>query len=392
MPLRKLDSYLFFLMVSSLLWHVLAFVPSTQAQVTTSITSDNSLGTTVNQVGNVYNIENGRITGSNQFHSFGEFSVGTGDIASFNGPAGIANILSRVTGGKVSNIYGTIQSTIEGANLFLMNPAGVIFGPSASLNVSGSFHTTTADFLKLGEDGMFFASLGEESVFTMAPVEAFGFLNANPAAIEVDRSSLNMPNGESFSLIGGDITLMGKPGSMEQSVQTLEGQITLVSVDSPGEVAFSGRGEPMLKSFSSLGDIHMSEEAFFTLEDFGSTSGGTVMIRGGQFVMENGDIFNQTWGEQSGGPVSIVASKEVFIGGGSSIQTTTWADGDGGLIEIQAPQVTLTDNTVLQAGTAGTGTGGAINISGDTVNLSGEAFHCESVRRSCKCRTRYYNC
>ena len=143
-----------------LVWHGLPPSPSTQAQVTTSITPDNSLGTTVTQAGNVYNIENGTITGSNQFHSFGEFSVGTGDIASFNGPAGIANILSRVTGGDVSNIYGTIQSTIEGANLFLMNPAGVIFGPSASLNVSGSFHTTTADFLKLGEGGNVFCLAG----------------------------------------------------------------------------------------------------------------------------------------------------------------------------------------------------------------------------------------
>ena len=93
------------------------------------IMSDNTLPTptTVNPVGNLYNINGGTISGTNQFHSFDVFSVGPGDIASFNGPIGITNILGRVTGLQsglqVSSIYGTIQSTIPGANLFLMNPA-----------------------------------------------------------------------------------------------------------------------------------------------------------------------------------------------------------------------------------------------------------------------------
>ena len=83
----------------------------THAQVSTNIASDGTLGTTVTATGNLYNIDGGTIKGSNQFHSFSQFSIGTGDIASFNGPAGIQNILSRVTGGSASEIDGTIRST-----------------------------------------------------------------------------------------------------------------------------------------------------------------------------------------------------------------------------------------------------------------------------------------
>jgi len=133
----------------------LLLLPS-HAQVTSAISPDGTLGTTVTQAGKVFDIDGGTIKGSNQFHSFDRFSVGTGDTASFNGPNSIANILGRVTGLQSglqqSIIDGTLQSTITGANLYLLNPAGVLFGPNASLNVSGSFHVSTADFIRM-EDG-----------------------------------------------------------------------------------------------------------------------------------------------------------------------------------------------------------------------------------------------
>src|SRR5712692_2557308 len=106
------------------------------AQVTTNITSS-GLGTTVTPAGNVYNITNGTKLGSNLFHSFGLFSVGAGDTANFINNLGLptsnSNIFSRVTGGNPSNIFGTIQTTGFGsASLYLINPAGVIFGSTAS--------------------------------------------------------------------------------------------------------------------------------------------------------------------------------------------------------------------------------------------------------------------
>ena len=122
--------------------------------------------------------------GGNLFHSFGEFGVPTNNIANFLNDAALptSNILSRVTGGNPSNILGTIQTEGFGnANLFLMNPAGIVFGPNASLNVGGAAHFTTADYLRLS-DGVQFTALpsAQDALLSVAPVAAFGFLESNP--------------------------------------------------------------------------------------------------------------------------------------------------------------------------------------------------------------------
>src|SRR5712691_4991902 len=157
---------------------------SGQAQVPTAIRPDGTLGTAVTQSGNVYNIMGGTRPGNgpNLFHSFDRFSVGTNDTARFSGPSGIENILSRVTGGQQSVIDGRLQSTIPGANLYLLNPSGVLFGPNATLDVSGSFHVSTADYLRFADGATFSAHLGQESTLTVAPPAAFGFLGSTPAA------------------------------------------------------------------------------------------------------------------------------------------------------------------------------------------------------------------
>src|SRR5215831_2659974 len=181
-----------------------------QALSVSAITSDGTLGTTVNQGGTTYNITGGTRNGGNLFHSFNLFSVGVGDTANFfndTGP-GTMNILGRITGGQVSNILGTIKTTNFGsANLFLINPAGWIFGPTASLNVGGSFHVSTADYLKFADEAKFHADLAKQSVLTSAPVSAFGFLSQNPAGIKIQGSALGVPAGQTLSLIGGDINI-----------------------------------------------------------------------------------------------------------------------------------------------------------------------------------------
>ncbi|CBK41670.1 exported protein of unknown function, contains haemagglutination activity domain [Nitrospira defluvii] len=149
---------------------------------TTSITSS-GLGTKVTLNGGApvptYDITGGTRpgNGTNLFHSFGDFSVGTHDIARFGNDSGLptTNILSRVTGGQTSNIYGTIQTAGFGsAALWLINPAGIVFGPTASLNVGGSVHFSTADYLRLGSgNDRFYADLGKTSQLTSAPVTAF---------------------------------------------------------------------------------------------------------------------------------------------------------------------------------------------------------------------------
>src|SRR5437762_58723 len=134
----------------------------------------------------------GKLVNTNLFQSFSQFNLTSSQSAAFTGPNTVHNILARVTGGSPSSIDGKVSSDIPGANLFFMNPAGVLFGQHAQLDISGSFAVTTANYLKLVGSGRFNANLGGTDVLTSAPVSAFGFLNAPPASITFQQSQLNV--------------------------------------------------------------------------------------------------------------------------------------------------------------------------------------------------------
>ncbi len=115
---------------------------------------DGSLGPAGSLVGPDFEIPDavGTRKGSNLFHSFGTFDLSAGEVATFsNAGAPINNVIGRITGGTASTIDGTIRSTIPDANLYLLNPSGILFGPNAALDVMGSFHVSTADYLKFGD-------------------------------------------------------------------------------------------------------------------------------------------------------------------------------------------------------------------------------------------------
>lgn len=142
------------------------------------------LGTTVTQMDTVFEITGGTRPddGPNLFHSFAEFSLGSDTIADFVNDSGLAteNIVGRVTGGVRSEIDGTIRTTgFPGASLFLLNPTGLSFGPNAVLDVEGSLHASTADYLRLGANQRFFADPLEVSSLSTAPAVGLWFLAAS---------------------------------------------------------------------------------------------------------------------------------------------------------------------------------------------------------------------
>jgi filamentous hemagglutinin family protein len=202
-----------------------ALLAISQAQ----ITLDGSLGSGGPLTGPNYRIDAnmGQTRGSNLFHSFGQFNVPTRGSATFTGPNTIATIVGRVTGGQPSAIDGVLRSEIAGANLFLLNPRGVLFGPNAALDVSGSFHVSTADVLRFADGAKFSTTLGQESVLTMASPAAFGFLGNNPAGISIQGSAWRVQAGRAISVVGGDVTIMGKglPLTGENRFPPARGQI-----------------------------------------------------------------------------------------------------------------------------------------------------------------------
>ncbi len=179
---------------------VLLFSVNLSAEVIT----DGTLGLQRDLPGHYYDIKAslGQLHGDNLFHSFQEFNLQSGEIATFNGPNNVQNVISRVTGGNPSNIDGLIRSAISNADMYFLNPYGIMFGPNAELDIQGSFHASTAHYLRLGDGGNFNAINPDESNLTVAPVEAFGFLGQSEP-IEVRGSYLEAPVGETLSLIGG---------------------------------------------------------------------------------------------------------------------------------------------------------------------------------------------
>src|SRR5215813_9958352 len=211
---------------------VLAFNPTSLVQAAAPITPS-GLNTQVNlsqapPPGKVqYDITGGTRPGGgpNLFHSFGQFNVPNNNIANFLNDSGLAtsNILGRVTGGNISNIFGTIQTTGFGnANLFMMNPAGFLFGPNATVNVGGMVSFTSADYLRLTDNARFNAVPGPaDALLTAEPVAAFGFLGSKHGAITVQGSQLSVTPGQSLSLVAGNITIQsGTPdGGTVQSAK-----------------------------------------------------------------------------------------------------------------------------------------------------------------------------
>ena len=191
---------------------LLATIPGTAAAQ--RITTDGTLGIPKALAGPNYNIDAGlgKQLGGNLFHSFGKFGLNTGESANFSGPNTGANIIGRVTGiGEAaglqkSSIDGAINSSIPKANLYLVNPAGMVFGPNATVNVSGSFHASSADYVKMSDGAKFQATNPGGRTLSAAPPAAFGFLNAAPPSITVDGSQLGPVPG-TLGLVGGPVTV-----------------------------------------------------------------------------------------------------------------------------------------------------------------------------------------
>ncbi|MEO7860612.1 MAG: filamentous hemagglutinin N-terminal domain-containing protein [Nitrospirales bacterium] len=337
--------------------------------------------------------------GENLFHSFGEFGLPTNNIANFlngvsfdlNGTplaAGLptSNILGRVTGGNVSNILGAIQTVgFENANLFLMNPAGFLFGPNATVNVGGMVTFTSADYLKLTDSARFNAipNAAADLLLTASPVAAFGFLGTSLGAITVQGTQFMVTQATGISLVGGNITIQSgtlDDGTVQPAKLTAPGgEIDLAGVASPGEIlssSFQFGANVNGESFTSLGSITISQNARI---DTAEAAGGTIAIRGGQLTITDGATIASTANSNPSAPAGSVTisgtdiqmtGSDVVINGtnvsatGSKV-TATNLDGSGGTITITAGSgdnpgnVTVAQDALLDA--SGT-RGGSISI------------------------------
>ncbi|MFS0519507.1 filamentous hemagglutinin N-terminal domain-containing protein [Nostoc sp. UIC 10607] len=326
MNFNSQKNVVFFVKIISL--YVLLLQKSALAQIVPDTTLINNSNVTISNDTNIIN--GGTRAGSNLFHSFKEFSVSTGSETFFNNAVDIQNIISRVTGGSISSIDGFIR-TNGTANLFLINPNGIIFGQNARLNIGGSFLGSTANAIKFPNNLEFNAVNPQSSTLLSINLPIGLQFGKNPGAIQVssdgtglrttstlidtDRALRVKPN-QTLALVGGDIILEGA------TLKTAGGRIELGSVSGESLVDIS----PIIKGFAlgydtaqELGRIRLSRQASVDSSGEGS---GDIQIRGQDIKIEGGSQIESGLLRQSDsiGIIKVSATDSIQITGTSPIE------------------------------------------------------------------------
>ncbi len=303
------------------------------------VTLDGSLGRSGTLSGPNYSItaDLGKQVGTNLFHSFSQFNLVKGDVATFSGPTNISNIISRITGGSASSIDGTIRSTISGANMYLINPYGVMFGPNASIDIGGSFHVSTADYLKLGTDGRFDAATPANSILTVSPPSAFGFMGTSRTAITVkDGSTLAMKPSQAISIVAGDVEIDKGTVSTQDG-----GGIRLVALGrNQQEVDVTG-GLP-----DATGELTIINGGRVASIANSAGDSGSIKVGAGNITIDGGNDFSSIYslansGSGNGGSIEVTATGNISVINGASMYSKSYSSGTAGNINVTADTILL---------------------------------------------------
>ncbi len=355
------------------------------------IADDGTLSTAVTSPdGSNFTIENGDRRGGNLFHSFREFSVPTGGSAFFNNAADIENIINRVTGGSVSSIDGLIRANCC-ANVFLLNPAGIIFGPNASLNIGGSFYGSTADSLVFPEGEFSATDTQAPPLLTINAPIGLNFRD-NPGDIRVSPdntgqsfANLTVGQGQNISLIGGNVNidrgLIFAPG----------GRVNLGGLSVAGEVKINSDGSLTFPNGIARADVSLTNGTYVNVT---SNNGGAVTVNARNIEILSGSIIfagiipgNQQ-ADARAGDIIINATDKVSIAGevnstsaignivgdlfGTDFSSSTPTRGNAGNISIDANELEGTGSFVIGSVANGEGNAGKVTITGrQSVSLTG---------------------
>jgi filamentous hemagglutinin family protein len=283
----------------------------------------------------------GTTVGKNLFHSFSEFNVNNGQTVTFreNTPNALDNVISRVTGGSRSDINGTLRSTPDGhANLYLVNPAGVMFGKNARIDVPGAFHASTADEVRFQDGAKFSASQPAGSTLTAAAPASFGFLGTSTATnglLKVDGAQLAVRTGKKLDMVGRNITVengakLSAPSGEVRLEAVGQGSMN-VPVNQPSEIA---HGVLTLTRSSTI--------------DASGEGGGKVIVRGRDLNMDqNAKILAKTNGKENGAGIDVRLTGDMNMKRGNLVQAGTTGNGASGKILVIAKNLRIDgQNTV----------------------------------------------
>ncbi|HEY9836071.1 MAG TPA: filamentous hemagglutinin N-terminal domain-containing protein, partial [Vampirovibrionales bacterium] len=355
------------------------------AQAEAQIIPDASLNNPsfVTPEGTIYRITGGTEMGSNLFHSFQEFSLMTGKTAWFENSGRVENILTRITGTNRSTIDGIIRAN-GSANLYLLNPNGIVFGPNAELNIGGSFFASTAESIVLG-DGVLFSAINPKSSPLLTVNVPVGLqFGLNPGTIVVqshgmertgETGGLQGSSGQTVGLLGGDVFLTGG------QVRSPGGRIEIGSVASNSRLSLTPTERGIQAGYEAVQgfqDIQLTHQSRINTSGEG---GGTIHLQGRQITISEGSqVLAVNTGSQSGGPIKITGTELVALTGAdpnhfSAIVSDSQGMGTGGDLTIATGQFLLQGTAFLSASSFGSGAGGNLRIdTADTITLIGVGF------------------
>ncbi|WNZ43682.1 S-layer family protein [Leptolyngbya boryana CZ1] len=368
--------------------HILG-IDRTYAQVI----PDSTLGTTVQTLNNLdFTIDGGTRSGNNLFHSFNQFSAPTGGSALFNNATDIQTIFARVTGGSASNIDGLLKANST-ANLFLLNPRGILFGANARLNIGGSFVGTTANSIHFA-DGTEFSTVDPISppLLTMsAPIGLqFGRPSGNialqgtghrltaqdslltPYIPTVLEGSLAVKPGRTLALIGSAIDLndgiLRAPGGRVELGGVAEGEVKLNPLNQGFALDYG--------QVAALGDVQLAGRS---LVEVNGINAGSIQVQGRTVSLTDGStLWAQNRGSQKAGDINVFASDRVQLSGTTSnlkIRTSiineTIGSGMSGDINIATPDLSLMQGATIGNRTYSAANSGAVNVTTTRLNING---------------------
>ncbi|VWX58593.1 Heme/hemopexin-binding protein [Burkholderiales bacterium 8X] len=213
------------------------------------------------------------------------FSIDAGHSVNITQPNASSVLLNRVTGGQPSTIAGALNAN---GRVFLVNPSGLVFTRTSSVNVAGlvastlDMSTSDADFL--------------------AGTERFTFSQAAGNIASLDASGTIATNGPkgTVALVSGQLTHTGSIEANGGSVGLLSGQT--VTIDPFGDGLTTFKVTPGVSSVLNGGNIQADGGRILLLAG-GSTDprdGGVVNVggllradtlasRAGEIVLDSGE-------------------------------------------------------------------------------------------------------
>lgn len=396
-------------LLPALLW-VTLLAPAALAQ--SIIPAADGTGTLVMPDGSTYQITGGTLSGdgANLFHSFEQFGLTAGEVANFLADPTVQNILGRVVGGDASVINGLVQVSGSGANLYLLNPAGILFGPDSALNLDGSFTATTASGLGFGENWLqavgetnYAALVGNPNAFAFGSEPGTlinaGNLAVNPGEVIMLASGAVINLG-TLNAPGGQIIVLAVPGENRVSIRP-EGAIlslelaTLPEGTSPiAPLPFSPLDIPSLLRAGQpevATDLTVNADGTVSLVgsattlpvtagtalvsgtlDVAGETGGTVQVLGDRAIVTQGTI--EASGTQGGGTVLIggeyqgqgttPTASRTYVDANSTLHADALESGNGGRVIVWADEGTQFDGTITGRGGVAGGDGGFVEVSG----------------------------